>query len=294
MSYFYQIVCGGLHNGMLYAVLAYSYVLMQQVLPKPNLAHGAFFAFSAQIFVLAVNFAYSILIFTFASSLGFALFATALFSGFALTIFVLGMLPGFSERSPNMMIVATLAVAIVLMEAVRIAAEGRDFWLAPITTAQIHFGLGANLSTLQVGNIATMAAMIALAELVLANTSAGRAIRAMSQDRLAAQFCAINVERVTAITTAAASGMSMIAGLLAVLYFGNMSFGAGLTYGLKVLFIASAGGFTAPRHAAFAAFAYGEAEALWDGYMSILWRDVFFFGLLAFILVIRGNVEKRL
>ena len=39
-------------------------------------------------------------------------------------------------------------------------------------------------------------------------------------------------------------------GLLTLIYIGNMSFGAGLSYGIKVLFIAAAGGFTSPRNAA--------------------------------------------
>jgi branched-chain amino acid transport system permease protein len=71
MGFFYQIIANGLHNGFLYAILAYSYVLLHQVVPKPNLAHGAFFALAGQVFTMAVTFAYNALIFTFAASLGF-------------------------------------------------------------------------------------------------------------------------------------------------------------------------------------------------------------------------------
>ncbi len=84
--------------------------------------------------------------------------------------------------------------------------------------------------------------------------------------------------------------MSLFGGYLALLYFGNMSFGAGLTYGLKVLFIAAAGGFSTPRMAALAAFCFGEAESLWDGYLPIMWRETFFYCGLSLLLILRGKI----
>ena len=72
-----------------------------------------------------------------------------------------------------------------------------------------------------------------------------------------------------------------------------MSFGAGLTYGIKVLFIAAAGGFTTPRNAALAAFLFGETEALWDGYLPVMWREAFLYGVLALLLVLNGRPERR-
>jgi branched-chain amino acid transport system permease protein len=77
-----------------------------------------------------------------------------------------------------------------------------------------------------------------------------------------------------------------------LLYFGNMSFGAGLTYGLKVLFIAAAGGFSTPRNSAIGAFLFGEAESIWDGYLPILWREPVFYGALAIVLCLRCS-ERR-
>ena len=128
---------------------------------------------------------------------------------------------------------------------------------------------------------------------VLRSTGFGRAIRAVSQDAKAASLCGINVNRVIIATTWLASGMAAVGGLLAIAYFGNMSFGAGLTYGLKVLFIAAAGGFSTPRAAAIAAFGFGEAEALWDGYLPIMWREVFFLAGLSFMLVMRGRENAQ-
>ena len=292
MSYLFQILVNGLHNGFLYGLLAYGYVLLNQVVQRPNLAHGAFFAFSGQILVLGATLGYNALIFTFASSIAFGLGASALLSGIVLSVFAFIIVPRFRDQSPNMMIVATLALAIILMEAVRIGASGRDFWLPPLSDVQVRLGFGASITLVQAVNMVLILLLLVAADVVLSMTGAGRAVRAVAQDEKAASLCGINTRRVV-VSTATASGiMSCIGGILALLHFGNMSFGAGLTYGLKVLFIAAAGGFTTPRMAAIAAFGFGEAEALWDGYLPIIWREAFFYAGLSVMLVIRGNARN--
>jgi branched-chain amino acid transport system permease protein len=293
VSYFFQILVNGLHNGFLYALLAYGYVLLNQVVQRPNLAHGAFFAFSGQVLVLGATLAYNTLIFTFVSSVAFGLWASLVLSAVVLSVFASVLVPRFRNQSANMMIVATLALAIILMEAVRIGASGRDFWLPPLSAVQLNLGLGASVSLVQAINMGVIMLMLIGADGVLTMTGAGRAVRAVAQDETAAALCGINPQKVV-ISTAAASGlMSCAGGVLALLYFGNMSFGAGLTYGLKILFIAAAGGFSTPRMAALAAFGFGESESLWDGYLPIIWREAFFYSALAGLLVIRGNSRNH-
>jgi branched-chain amino acid transport system permease protein len=204
-------------------------------------------------------------------------------------VFAALIVPRFASLAPNMMIVTTLALAIVLMEAVRIGASGRDFWLPPLATTSLQLGFGASITQTQVYNMLAIIILLLVADLILSSTSAGRNIRAVSQDQKAASLCGIDVNKTIILTAATSSMMALLGGVLAVLYFGNMSFGAGLTYGLKVLFIAAAGGFSTPRSAAVAAFLFGEAEALWDGYLPILWREAFFYAGLALMLIIRGR-----
>lgn len=245
VSYLYQILIGGIHNGMVYALLAYSYVLLFQVVPKPNLAHGPLFAFSGQLLVMGTNLAYNALIFTFASSVAFGLGASALLSAIVLTPFAI-IVPRLVQRSPNAMIVVTLAIAIILMEGVHIGADGRDSWLPPLTSRAVALGLGAQVSLVQVFNVLAMVFMLVASEWVLLWTSAGRVIRAVAQEPVAAALLGTNVPRVISLTAAASGILAMAGGVLTLIHFGNMSFGAGLTYGIKVLFIA-AGGFSTAR-----------------------------------------------
>ena len=185
MNYLVQILANGLHNGFLYALLAYGYVLLNLVVKRPNLAHGAFFAFSGQVLVLGTTLAYTTLIFTFASSIAFGLAVSAILSAIMLSVFALVLVPRFSSQSPNMMIVVTLALSIILMEAVRIGASGRDFWLPPLSDIQLQLGRGASVSLVQAINMAIILTLLLLADLVLNVTGAGRAVRAVAQDRKA-------------------------------------------------------------------------------------------------------------
>ncbi|KAB2892727.1 MAG: branched-chain amino acid ABC transporter permease, partial [Burkholderiaceae bacterium] len=57
-----------------------------------------------------------------------------------------------------------------------------------------------------------------------------------------------------------------VAGVLAALYYGNIGFGAGLVYGLKILFITAVGGYLSPVRAAAGGVVFGLAESLWAGY----------------------------
>jgi branched-chain amino acid transport system permease protein len=79
-----------------------------------------------------------------------------------------------------------------------------------------------------------------------------------------------------------------LAGVLAGLYYGNISFGTGLVYGLKVLFVTAVGGYLSPSRAAAGGAAFGIAESLWAGYFPLEWRDGWMFLFLVALLVLVG------
>ena len=60
-------------------------------------------------------------------------------------------------------------------------------------------------------------------------------------------------------------------------YIGNISFGTGLVFGLKILFVTAVGGYLSPPRAALGAAAFGMAESLWSGYFPVEWRDAWMY-----------------
>jgi branched-chain amino acid transport system permease protein len=291
-DYLLQIAANGLHSGMMYAVLAYGYTLAFIVTKRVNLAHGAVFALSGQVLVMGTQLGYDGLILTLPAALTLGVTISAFISSIALLALSAGVMSRFVSSNPNMMITATLGVAIVLMEAVRIGADGQDMWLPPLLSDTVHL-FGPTITVMQLVNIIIMTLAIVMGQIVLERTSAGRYLRAVADDPLAASLGGVNVNTVIQQAIFWGGGFAAVSGILAVLYFGNMSFGAGLVFGLKVLFITSAGGFSKPIHAACGAFLYGEAESFWDGYFPIAWREAIFYAFLALILCLRQSGRIR-
>jgi branched-chain amino acid transport system permease protein len=297
LSYFAQILVNGQHSGMLYALLAYGYVVAHCVTHRANLAHGALFALSGQVLVPACAVAYSVYILTFGASLGLGVSLALLVCAAAIYVLASVIVPRFVGRNPNMMIVATLAFAIVLMELARLGSDTRDYWLPPILSDPFYLGFGSSaprMTQMQAVNMLIGLAAIATFELVVMRGRFGLRLRSVADDPKAAALLGVDAEAVTSRAVWMGSCFAVLAGFLAVLHFGNMSFGAGLVFGLKILFLTAAGGFASPLAAAVGGYVYGLAESLWDGYFAIAVRDMVFLSGLSLLLVLRNQVKVRL
>lgn len=297
MFYFMQQMLNGVHSGALYALLAFGYALSNGVLHRTNLAHGAIFAFSGQTMILMAVFGWQVLWLTLPATIAFGVLgalASAAGTGYILARSILAPL---ASRSPNAMVVVTLGVSLVLMELGRLAAETRDLWLPPILAMPVVLaekdGLSVTLTVIQLLNCTVVAATVAVLGLLLARTRHGRWWRAVRDDPATAAICGIDVRGVFVGAIVAGALTAALAGTLAALYYGNVSFGTGLVFGLKILFLTAIGGYSAPLRAASGAFAFGVAESLWTGYFAVEWRDAWMFGFLVALLVLRPHADAR-
>ena len=293
MLYFAQQVMNGLHSAALYALLAFGYALINGMLHRTNLAHGAVFAFGGQTMILAAVYGWNVLWLTLPATIGFGMgiaLASAALVGLILSRNVFEPL---ASRAPNTVVAATLGVSLVLMELGRLAAEARDLWLPPLLSTPVVFASDAafrvTLTELQLLNCAVAAAILTAGGLALARSSWGRRWRAVADDPGAAQMLGVDVARVFRATVVLGCVSAGIAGILAGLHFGNISFGTGMVFGLKVLFVAAIGGYSAPVPAALGAAAFGIGESLWSGYFALEWRDAWMFVFLVALLVLRGD-----
>ncbi|EBU8131870.1 branched-chain amino acid ABC transporter permease, partial [Salmonella enterica subsp. enterica serovar Java] len=125
--------------------------------------------------------------------------------------------------------------------------------------------------------------------LALQRSRSGRVWRAVSDDPLAAGLFGVDTRRTLALTVITGTAFATIAGAFAATHYGNISFGAGLIYGLKVLIVTAAGSYTSPVGAALGAAAFGLGESLWAGYFPLEWRDGWMLALLVAMLVLRRS-----
>ncbi len=299
MLYFFQQALNGLHSSALYALLAFGYALTHGVLHRTNIAYGGVFAFTGQTMILLAVFGYQVLWLTLPATIALAIVLAFFYAWLTSSILSRNVLGPLAHSSPNAVVVATLGVAIVLMEITRISADTKDFWLPPMLSTPVVFAsdvtFQATLTVIQLINCSVAAVTILVASLVLARTEVGRTWRAVCDDPRASALCGVDVSRVFHRSVLAGGFAAALAGIMAALYYGNIGFGAGLIFGLKILFITAVGGYETPAKAAAGAATFGMAEALYSGYFPLEWRDAAMFAMLVALLILRPSdgVESR-
>lgn len=292
MLYFFQQVLNGLHSGALYALLAFGYVMTNGILHRTNLAYGAVFAFCGQTMILTAAFGYQTLWLTLFASVALGVVAALLYAALISHVLSRSVFEPLADRTPNAVVVTTLGILLVLSEASRIAADTHDLWLPPMLAQPIIFAQSptftATLTLIQVLDCAFVLATIVFAAWAFTRSSFGRRWRAVSDDPKAAAMCGVDVRAVFRSAVLAGGFCAALAGILAGLYYGNISFGTGLVYGLKILFVTAVGGYLSPPRAALGAASFGMGESLWAGYFPLEWRDAWMYLFLVAMLLLIG------
>ena len=297
MYYFLQQTLNGLHSGALYALLAFGYTLTYGVFKQTNLAYGALFAFAGQTLILIAVFGWHVLWLTLPATIALGIAGAFFYAALIGHVLSRSVFMPLSARSPNTIVAATLGVALVLMELGRVAADTRDLWLPPMLSQPFVFAdsgsFRVTLTSIQLINCAIVVVVIVLASAYLARASFGRNWRAVCDDASAAAILGVDVRRVFHFAVIGGSMAAALSGSMAALYYGNINFGTGLVFGLKILFLTAVGGYDSPLKSALGAGAFGVAEALWAGYFAIEWRDGWMFAFLVALLVLRSETGQK-
>src|SRR5262249_41414947 len=134
----------------------------------------------------------------------------------------------------------------------------------------------------------TIVLMIALTYFV-ARTQLGRAMRATSYDRQAAEMMGIDVNRVIAATFFIGSAPAGAAGVFTCLFSQQLTPYRGFQAGLKAFTAAVIGGIGNLPGAVVGGLAIGLAEAFTIGYISSTFSDAIVFVFLIGIMIVRPS-----
>ncbi|WP_426239746.1 branched-chain amino acid ABC transporter permease [Pararhizobium sp. DWP1-1-3] len=290
MAYFLQQLASALPIAALYALLAFGYSIAFSVTRRADLTYGALFGFAGQIFLLFSDFAWNRLWLVLPAAFAVGAVSALVYTLGAGLLIGRSIMHRLAATSANTVVVVSLGIALVLMEVSRIAAQTRSLWLPPFLNTPVTLWsdprFPVTLTVVQLVNTALMLAIIGAGQLFLARSAWGRAWRAVSDDAGAAALCGVDGRRIFIAAYGFSALLAAIAGILATAYYGTMDFGAGLVFGVKVLFIAAIGGQTAPVLAAVGAAVMGLSETLWSAYGPMLWRDFVIFSFLVLLLVL--------
>lgn len=296
MAYFLQQLLNAVPVAALYAMLAFGYAVAFSITKRADVTYGAIFAFAGQTCLLFADFGWNqlwlILPATLALGAGMGLFGGL----WAAAVMGRTVMRPLVKASPNAVTVASVGALIALTESARLAADTRQLWLPPLLSQPVAFWQDGNFAVtlipMQMVNTAIFGLVVLLGALYLTRSSLGRRWKAVSDDPLAASLCGVDAGRVFLMSYCAAGLVASIGGVLATFYYGTMDFGAGLVFGLKIVLISAAGGYTSPLVCALGAAAIGVIETLWSGYGPVMWRDAAVLVMLVFWLVIMRSARE--
>ncbi len=288
--YFLQQCLNAVQVSCFYALLAVAYVLVHGIANRINLAFGAIAMWGAYLTIggiAVVSASYDFPLSAVAFAILYAILGTAAV-GFVIGRLVVVPLAG---RASLAMLIATIGVAIVLEEVMRIANGSQELLLRPILAGTF---LEFPNPTFTI-RITIIQVLVLVASLMLAGGLAlfvrwhrfGRAWRACSQDLAMVSLLGIDPTPVLAGTMVVGSAYAAASGVMIAIYYGSVSFYMGAMLGLKALYVAVIGGLNSLGGAIAGAFALGFFESMWSGYFPGEYRDVASFSALTFLLIAR-------
>ena len=275
-----QLLVNGLIAGGIYALVALGFSIIYRTVKFFHFAHGIVYTAGAYIaYTLAIQLRVNIVI---------AFFLSMLFAA------VLGVLIDRSVYSPlrrknasNLIfLLASFGVFVFLQNLIQLiygaqilslrtgpVTEGYHIFSAVITPTQI---------TILVVSIALMLALWAF----VMKTKLGKAMRAVSDDPVAANVVGINPERTILLSFAIGSALAGAAGVL-IAFETNIEPTMGFSAILKGIIASIVGGIGSIPGAMFGGFFLGMAENLGIAWIPSGWKDAIAFAILIIFLLVR-------
>ena len=273
-----QLGANGLSVGLGYGLAAIGLALVFGILGQVNFAHGEIYMLAAFVLWWLVKW------FGLSYGAGFALMVV-LMAGVGLLMAEAVFLPTLN-RSFESVILASLAVSIILQNAVRLVFGATPQRIAtPLESVSLELG-----SVLLFGQRLMVGAMAIASMLVLSaflrKTETGRAMRAMAQSKEACQMVGIDPRRITRITAMIGAALcALAAGAMAPMFDLYPNMGTDIVF--KSFAVVIIGGMGNVAGAALAGLLLGVAESYAGGLLGGAFRDGIGFALMIAMLLMR-------
>lgn len=278
---FIEQLINGLRTGSIYALIAIGYTMVYGIAKMINFAHGDIIMVGAYALYFSI------------SVLGLPVPVALL-----LTVIVCSVLGVLIEK------IAYKPLRKAQPLAVLITAIGMSFFLqsssllifgstpipfqSVIPNENIKVGPVIISSITLVTLVVTAVAMILLT-LFINKTKLGSAMRAVSEDKGAAELMGINVNSTISMTFAIGSALAAVAGILYISQYQSMKPTLGALSGIKAFVAAVLGGIGSIPGAMLGGILLGLIESVSKAYISTELADAIVFGVLIVVLLFRPS-----
>ncbi len=154
---------------------------------------------------------------------------------------------------------------------------------------------GVVVSAQQIIIVGVTVALMAILQVIVRYTKMGKAMRAVSTDRDAAELMGVNVNRTISFTFAIGSALAGAAGVLVGVYYNSINPLMGVLPGLKAFIAAVFGGIGLLPGAMLGGCFIGMVEVFVAGYINSTYRDAVVFAILILVLIFKpaGLLGKK-
>lgn len=271
----------GLRTGSIYALIALGYTMVYGIAKMINFAHGD---------IIMVG-AYSLYVFYGILGLGAPV-------AIVLSIVVCAVLGIVIEKVAYKPLRNAQPLA-VLITAIGVSFLLQNLALLIFKATPIPFGSIIKVPSVKISGITisgitivtlvvTTVSMIALT-LFINKTKAGRAMRAVSEDKGAAELMGISVNRTISMTFAIGSALAAVAGLLFICQYESLQPTLGALPGIKAFVAAVLGGIGSVPGAMLGGIILGIIESISKAYISTQLADAIVFGVLVIVLLVKPS-----
>ena len=266
--------------GSVYAIIALGYTMVYGIAKMLNFAHGDVIMVGGYISLLAM------------SSLGLPWWVGVLLAMVVCT--VLGVIiEGLAYKplraAPSLAVLITaIGVSYFLQNAAQLIWGASPMSYTPIVSGSLQlFGDQLSISYVSLLTIVVCAVIMVGLTLFTSKSKMGKAMRACSEDKGAAQLMGINVNRTISLTFAIGSALAAVAGVLLCSFNTSLMPTTGSMPGIKAFTAAVFGGIGSIPGAFLGGILLGIIEALAKAYISTQLANSIVFAVLIIMLLVR-------
>ena len=277
---FLSYLINGISLGSVYAIIALGYTMVYGIAKMLNFAHGDVIMVGGYISFCAISY------------LGLPSIVAVLLAMLVCT--VLGVvIEGLAYRplrsAPSLAVLITaIGVSYLLQNAALLLwGAGGKSYPSVVSGALQLFGGQLSISYASILTVAVCLVIMAALSAFISGSKLGKAMRACSEDKGAAQLMGINVNATISLTFAIGSALAAVAGVLLCSSYPTLMPTTGSMPGIKAFTAAVFGGIGSIPGAFLGGLLLGIIEALAKAYISTSLANSIVFAVLIVVLLVR-------
>ncbi len=281
MEQLLQQVINGISLGSIYALIALGYTMVYGIIKLINFAH-------CDVYMIGAYVGYFCMTTLHLGVLPSLLIAMVLCTLLGIAIEKIAYKP-LRNATRIAVLITAIGVSLFLEYGTMffVKANVRSYPDVKGILAQT-FHLGELIITMQqILIVGITVILMLLLQFIVKKTRIGKAMRAVSQDKDAAELMGISVDTTISFTFALGSALAGAAGVLVGIYYNSINPLMGVLPGLKAFVAAVFGGIGIIPGAMIGGFFIGAVEVFVSGYGYSMYRDAVVFAILILVLIVK-------